>query len=196
MARKTAKSKARSRSKSTARRGSGRPRRQPDALALLKSDHDEVMKLFMQFISRHERMSTDEKQALADKICGELKVHASIEEEIFYPAVGDHVDKAEELLHEAKVEHESAKTLISEIEHSDPDDELYDARVSVLCEYVKHHVKEEQNELFPMVRKAKDLDLHELAERLMTRKQELMREHGMSGQRERMMEHHAGTRMG
>ena len=79
----------------------------------------------------------------------------------------------EDLIHEATVEHQSAKDLIAQIEASDPSDELFDAKVKVLGEYVKHHVKEEQNELFPQVRKTK-LDLKELGERLMTRKQQLM----------------------
>jgi hemerythrin-like domain-containing protein len=189
MARKTTRSK--SRSKSPAKRSSGR---RQDAIALLKSDHDEVKKLFQQFESKHDKMSSEDKQALAEQICAELKVHTSIEEEIFYPAVGEHVEKAEELLHEAKVEHDAAKTLIKEIESGDPDDELWDAKVTVLGEYVLHHVKEEQNELFPMVRKAKEIDLRELAERLMARKQELMREQGLSGGRGRMQEQHASMR--
>lgn len=195
MARKAAKSKTRSRSRSS-KRSTSRSSRRPDAIALLKQDHQEVQKLFSQFESKHDKMSSEDKQALAEMICKELKVHTSIEEELFYPAVGEHVEKAEELLHEAKVEHDSAKTLIREIESGDPDDELWDAKVTVLGEYVKHHVKEEQNELFPMVRQAKDLELRELAERMMTRKQELMREQGMAGRRQRGDEQHAGARMG
>lgn len=191
MARKT--TKHRSRSSSTARRGAGRRR---DAIALLKQDHQEVQQLLDRFESKHDKMSSEDKQALAAKICLELKIHTSLEEEIFYPAVGDHIEKAEELLHEAKVEHDSAKMLIREIESGDPEDELWAAKVSVMGEYVKHHVKEEQNELFPMVRRSKQLDLCELGERLMARKQELMSEAGMSGQRPGMGESHAGARMG
>ena len=189
--RKPARSKSRSRSKSSAKSSGGRRK---DAIALLKSDHQEVQKLFDQFESKHDKMSSEAKQALAEKICMELNIHTTIEEEIFYPAVGEHIEKAEDLLHEAKVEHDSAKTLIKEIEGGDPDDELWDAKVTVLGEYVKHHVKEEQNEMFPMVRKAKDIDLKELGERMMARKQELMSE-GSSGRRGRMMEAVAGMRM-
>lgn len=191
MARK--RTKDRSRSSSTTRRSSGRGL---DAIALLKQDHREVQKLFDQFESKHDRLSSEDKQALAEKICMELKIHTSIEEEIFYPAVGDHIEKAEELLHEAKVEHDSAKMLIQQIESGDPDDEHWDAMVTVMGEYVKHHVKEEQNELFPMVRKSKELDLRELGERLMARKQELMGEKGMSGRRASMGEGHPGARLG
>lgn len=193
MARKTTRSRPRSTSKSGA--GAGRGGRRQDALALLKSDHQEVQKMFEQFESRHDKMSSGDKQALVEKICMELKIHTTIEEEIFYPAVGEHVEKAEELLHEAKVEHDSAKALIGEIESGDPDDEHWDAKVTVLGEYVKHHVKEEQNEMFPMVRKAKELDLRELGERLMARKQELMGETGMPGGHKRLAEHGAGARL-
>lgn len=185
------KSRSRSKSSSSAKRSSSR---RMDAIALLKSDHQEVQKLFDQFESKHDKMSSEDKQALAQKICMELKIHTSIEEEIFYPTVGEHIEKAEDLLHEAKVEHDSAKTLIKEIESGDPEDELWDAKVTVLGEYVKHHVKEEQNEMFPMVRKAKDIDLKELGERLMARKQELMGE-SSGGRRRGMMEQIAGMRM-
>lgn len=191
MARKTTKTKSRSRS--ATRRSSSR---RLDALALLRQDHQEVQKLFDQFESKHDKMSGEDKQALAEKICMELKIHTSIEEEIFYPAIGDHIEKAEELLHEAKVEHDSAKMLIQQIESGDPDDEHWDAMVTVMGEYVKHHVKEEHNELFPMVRKSKELDLRELGERLMARKQELMSEKGMAGRRSGMDESHPGARMG
>ena len=142
---------------------------QRDAIALLRADHQEVQNLFDKF---EKTRSDDRKAALAEQICNELTVHAQIEEEIFYPAAREAV-RDKDLLDEATVEHQSAKDLIAQIESSKPGDELFDAKVKVLGEYIRHHVKEEQNELFPQVRKTK-LDLKALGERLMARKQQLM----------------------
>jgi len=125
----------------------------PDALKLLKDDHSEVSALFDKYDKGHKRLSESQKQNLAQQICQMLKVHTQIEEEIFYPACAEHVKGAEELLGEARVEHQSAKELISKIEGGSPSDEDYNAQVSVLGEYIKHHVKEEQNQLFPKSQK-------------------------------------------
>jgi hemerythrin superfamily protein len=145
--------------------------RAPDALALLKADHELVQDLFDQF----EKARTEkQKAALATQICAELTVHARIEEEIFYPAVREAIDE-EDLMDEAEVEHASAKDLIAEIEGSKPGEERFDAKVTVLGEYIKHHVKEEQSEMFPKVRKT-DLDLKELGAALSARKAELQAE--------------------
>ena len=147
-----------------------RSTRQPsDAIALLRADHQMVQGLFDQF---EKTRSEDRKAALAEQICNELKIHTQIEEEIFYPAARGAI-REEDLLDEAKVEHDSAKTLIEQIQGEGPGAELFEAKVKVLGEYVKHHVKEEQNELFPQVRKTK-LDLKELGERMQQRKMELM----------------------
>jgi hemerythrin superfamily protein len=149
---------------------SGRSARQPsDALALLRADHQAVQQLFQQF---EKTRSEDRKAALAEQICNELTVHAQIEEEIFYPAVREAI-REEDLIDEATVEHQSAKDLIAQIESGGPQGELFDAKVKVLGEYVNHHVREEQNEMFPQVRKTK-LDLKELGQRLQQRKMELM----------------------
>jgi hemerythrin superfamily protein len=158
--------------KSTARKStsSRKTSRQPsDALALLRADHQRVQEMFDQF---EKTRSEDRKASLAEQICQELTIHAQIEEEIFYPAAREAI-KEEDLIDEATVEHQSAKDLIAQIEGSGPGSEMFEAKVKVLGEYVKHHVKEEQNELFPQVRKAK-LDLKELGERLQQRKMELM----------------------
>jgi hemerythrin superfamily protein len=155
-----------SKAKSKARK-SAAPR---DALSLLRADHQLVQELFDKF---EKTRGEDRKAALAEQICNELTVHAQIEEEIFYPAAREAI-RDEDLIQEATVEHQSAKDLIAQIESGNPGDELFDAKVKVLGEYVKHHVKEEQNELFPQVRKTK-LDLKELGERLMMRKEELKR---------------------
>jgi hemerythrin superfamily protein len=162
-----ARKKATSRKKSSTRKQSAR--RSTNALNLLREDHQKVQALFEKF---EKTRSADRKGPLAEQICRELTIHAQIEEEIFYPAARQALRKAE-LLDEATVEHESAKHLISQIEIASPDEELFDAKVKVLGEYVKHHVKEEQNELFAQVRKTK-LDLNELGERLQSRKRQLM----------------------
>ena len=140
-----------------------------DALALLRADHEEVQQLFEQF----EKTRSPERQAtVAARIRTALTVHAQIEEEIFYPAVRGAL-RNQDLLDEAAVEHASVKQLIGQIEQSQPGDPLFKARVSVLGEYVKHHVKEEQNAMFAEVRKTK-LDLKALGEQLQARKAELM----------------------
>ena len=143
-----------------------------DAIDLLMQDHEAVSALFDEFEDAEDE---SEKQDLVEQICEELTIHATIEEEIFYPAVRREVDDAEDLLDEAKVEHETVKELVSQLEASAPGDDLFDAKVTVLAEYVKHHVKEEQNEMFPKAKKA-GLDLAELGERLQQRKDELMAE--------------------
>jgi hemerythrin superfamily protein len=154
--------------KSSAKRSKASNRPQ-DALALLKADHAKVQELFDQF---EKARRDDQKRKLAQTICQELTVHTSIEEEIFYPAAREATED-EDTLDEAEVEHASAKELISQIEDGGPGDELWDAKVKVLGEYVKHHVKEEETELFPEVRKS-DLDLKTLGEQLLARKQELL----------------------
>ncbi|HEY8537424.1 MAG TPA: hemerythrin domain-containing protein [Steroidobacteraceae bacterium] len=148
-----------------------------DAIALLKQDHRTVEKLFDEF----EKADDDELQSLAHRICQLLTVHAQIEEELFYPQAKDALEDDEEsleLVHEAAIEHQSAKDLIAKIEGMTSDDEKFKATVKVLAEYVKHHVKEEENELFPETKKA-GLDLKEIGTRLFERKIQLMQEMGI-----------------
>src|SRR5215207_2769075 len=144
--------------------------KQQDAIALLKQDHREVEELFEKF----EKASGDgRKQKIAEDICLELSVHAQIEEEIFYPACEGKVD--EDLLKEAYVEHDSAKMLIAQIMDGGPDDEFYDAKVTVLQEQIEHHVEEEEKRMegmFAQARKA-GLDMDSLGAELAARKQEL-----------------------
>lgn len=142
-----------------------------DALAMLKADHEKVDDLFQKF--EHSRTDARKKE-LVGEICNEIKVHTQIEEEIFYPSVKQAL-KDVELIPEATVEHGSIKDLIAQVEGARPDGEEYDAKVHVMSEYVKHHVKEEQDELFPKVRKTK-LDLVSLGAQMMSRKQELMQQ--------------------
>ncbi len=141
-----------------------------NALSILEKDHREVESLFSQFEKAKDEA---QKSELAEKICLELKVHAQIEEELLYPMAREETGE-DDLVHEALVEHHTAKQLIKEIESAKSSDELYDARVKVLGEYVKHHVKEEEKELFPAIEKKADIDLDELGEKLMARKEECM----------------------
>jgi hemerythrin superfamily protein len=146
-----------------------------DATKLLAADHKEVKALFKQYDKLAKGEGADEeKQEIAEQICTMLTVHATIEEEIFYPAAREAMDE-QDLLEEAEVEHASAKDLIAQIRGMSPADELYDAKVKVLGEYVDHHVQEEEKELFPKLRKA-DLDLKEIGTALEARKQQLMGE--------------------
>lgn len=119
-----------------------------NALELLRADHATVTELFDQFEQMKEDVDEEEKDALVARICGELIVHTAIEEEIFYPEARDAIGE-DDLFDEATVEHASAKDLIAQLGEMEPGDELYDAKVKVLGEYVKHHIGEEQNELFP-----------------------------------------------
>ena len=150
-----------------------------DAIALLIADHKKVQKMFKDFEKLEDE---EEKQQLVTEACTELKIHTTIEEEIFYPAAREAIEE-ENLLNEAEVEHASAKDLIEQLEGTDPSDEMYDAQFTVLGEYVNHHIKEEQDEMFPKVKKAK-VDLKELGAQIAQRKQELMVEMGLGDEEE------------
>lgn len=143
-----------------------------DAIALLKADHRKVEALFTKFESARE----GSKQAIAEQICNELKIHAMIEEEILYPALQDKID--DDTLHEAYVEHDGAKVLINDIMSGGRDDAFYDAKVKVLSEEIKHHVHEEEMPKDGMFAQARQsgIDLVALGEQLLARKQELMQQ--------------------
>jgi hemerythrin superfamily protein len=144
------------------------------AVKLLKQDHRAVA----QAIEEFESAQREEKQAIARRICKMLTVHAQIEEELLYPAARDVLDSDDaHLVAEARVEHASVKDLIRQIEDREQLDEQYEAKVQVLGEYVKHHVGEEETELFPRLERT-SLDLQSLGERLEQRKRELMGEEG------------------
>src|SRR6188768_1256468 len=151
-------------------RGSRRAGRE-DAIGLLKADHREVEGYFEAF---EKARSDDRKQQLAEKICRALTVHTTIEEEIFYPAFLE-ATQEEDLHHEAAIEHDGAKKLIVDIEASGPEDEYFDARVTVLSEMIKHHVHEEEMKdgMFAKARQS-DMDLDALGEQMAARKAELM----------------------
>jgi hemerythrin superfamily protein len=151
-----------------------------DAITMLVEDHEKVQKLFEEF----EKIKDDEaaKQDLVDTVCAELTIHTQLEEEIFYPAVREAIDD-EDLMNEAEVEHNNAKQLINDLLDMQPDDELYDATFTVLGEGINHHIAEEQEAMFPKVKKAK-LDLETLGEEMLQRKQELQAEMGMEDEEE------------
>jgi hemerythrin superfamily protein len=147
-----------------------------DAVDLLDADHVAVKKLFETYRKLCESdASSDEKTDIAEQICQELTVHAKLEEEIFYPALREAIDD-ELLLDEAEVEHSSAKELIAQISEMSPEEDLYDAKVTVLGEYIDHHVKEEREQLFVKARKSK-IDLVAMAQELTQRKMELMEDY-------------------
>jgi len=142
-----------------------------DAIALLKADHRKVEDLFSKFT---KAKSAGEKEKLVHEICTELKIHTMIEEEIFYPALRGQVEG--DLLDESFVEHDGAKVLVNDLEAADPKEDFYDAKVAVLCEEIRHHVKEEERPsegLFAQARSA-DVDLVALRDSLAARKEELM----------------------
>lgn len=153
-------------------------RAEPDACTLLDADHKNVKKMF----STYEELTTsrsasarDKRRELALQICMELTVHTQIEEEIFYPAVREAI-KDTDLLDEAEVEHASAKDLIAQLQEATEVDDMFDAKVKVLGEYIDHHVKEERNQLFPQARAARKLDLVAMRGELAARKDELLAE--------------------
>ena len=147
------------------------PADKKDAIALLKADHRKVEDLFEKFEAAKD---SARKKALAQEICTELSVHATIEEEIFYPACKGKVE--DDLLSESYVEHDGAKVMIAELVAGSPDNEFYDAKMTVLSEEIKHHVKEEEKPGEGVFAQARDggVDMDALGERMTKRKQELL----------------------
>jgi hemerythrin superfamily protein len=155
-----------------------------NALELLKHDHDEVDEMFKQFEQIKDNGDDAEKEQLVAQICDALTIHAQIEETIFYPAARRALqEKGQDLLDEAAVEHQTLKDIVGRLEMAPTSDPLYDAGVKVLSEYVKHHVKEEESELFPKVRQS-NLDLQSIGQQLPKRKQELESLEGRSSSQE------------
>ncbi|NMM80198.1 hemerythrin [Acidovorax sp. SRB_14] len=145
------------------------PSKHPEATAMLRADHQRVSGLFEQY---EKTRSAAKKKDLVTTICTELSVHAQIEEEIFYPAVKKAL-RDKELVPEATVEHATLKSLIAQVEGVEPDGEMFDAKIKVLSEYVKHHVKEEQTQMFPQAKKTA-LDMRALGAQMALRKDELL----------------------
>jgi hemerythrin-like domain-containing protein len=146
-------------------------RSKTNALKLLTDDHNKVKKMFKEFEKLHKK-GEEGKEELAQQICKELTIHTQLEEELFYPAAREAIDD-DDLMNEAAVEHQAAKDLIKRIQSTKSSDPNYDALVTVLGEYVNHHVEEEQNEIFPKVEKAK-MDLEEIGSEIAERREALM----------------------
>ena len=153
-------------------------RAEKDACDLLDADHKAVKKMFKEYeelTGSRARNTAQKKKELAQQICQELTIHAQVEEEFFYPALRE-VLKDTDMLDEAAVEHQAAKDLIAQIQAAAEPDDMFDAKVKVLGEYVDHHVKEERGEIFPKARAARKLDLMGMREQIENRKEELMSE--------------------
>lgn len=144
----------------------------PDAISLLQSDHREVAGWF----KAYDLADSDaEKARLSGKICLALKVHARIEEEIFYPAAREALRAGQdERIDDALIEHAAARALIAEIEQMEVEEDLYDARIRMLGELIAHHVAEEETQVFPACRET-DMDMSALGARLAARRAELVR---------------------
>jgi hemerythrin superfamily protein len=149
-----------------------------DAVALLKADHRKVEGLFEKFESAK---SETKKKTLADQICLELTIHTKIEEDVFYPACKGEIE--DDLWHEAYVEHDGAKVMVAEIEAGKPGDEFYEAKVKVLSEQIKHHVREEERRVEGMFAQAKaaGLDTEALGAKMATEKKRLLAQYKASG---------------
>ena len=148
--------------------------RQPEAIAMLIEDHQKVQKLFRQF---EKTENAQQREQIAKQVCDELVVHTQLEEQVFYPAARQALEESE-LVNEATVEHQVANDLIEKLKGMNGGNGEYAATFTVLGEYVNHHISEEQDELFPAVRKS-DLDFEALAEEMQQRKKELQDELGM-----------------
>lgn len=142
-----------------------------DALSLLTADHNRVRGLFTRFQSAEESGETAQMAELAATILEELEVHATIEEEIFYPTVSEASEEIHEVVVEGVEEHNVVKQLAEEVKTLSPEDETWAAKLKVMIENVEHHAEEEESELFPQVRKALGAEaLAELGEQLEARK--------------------------
>lgn len=142
--------------------------KQNNAIALLEADHKVVNALF----KKYEKLTqNNEKKDIVTKICHELSIHAQVEEEIFYPQFKKALHDSE-LIPEATVEHATLKDLIAQVEGKEPDGEMFDAKIKVMSEYVKHHVKEEEDEIFPKAKKS-SLNLEKIGSEISNRKAEL-----------------------
>lgn len=173
-----------SKSASKSAKPAARAAKKADVIKILTEDHRRVADLFDEFEKLKKKADTDDeaKQYIVETCCAELTIHAQLEEEIFYPAAREAIDDLD-MLDEAEVEHATAKQLISELSAMQPGDDLYDAKFTVLGEYVKHHVEEEEGELFKKVKKA-DLDLEEIGEEILQRRMELREELGIASDEE------------
>jgi hemerythrin superfamily protein len=161
----------------TSTKNAARSAQEQDAIAMLMADHKKVKRLFSDFDKLKEKGSDEDKSALVEQLCNELKIHTELEEEIFYPAVRKAIEDSD-LMDEALVEHAGAKDLIAQLEDASADDDLYDAKVTVLGEQINHHVKEEEGQMFPKAKKAK-VDTEALGATMYQRKMALREQMGL-----------------
>ena len=160
-----------------ASRGNSKARN--EILEMLKEDHQRVKRAFKTAEKLHSQDAHDELQALVEQTCAEVQVHARLEEELFYPAAREAV-KEEDLIEEAEVEHGSAKALMQQLEGLSPDDPKYMATFTVLGEYLKHHIREEETELFEQLGSSRSkVQWEELQQQMLTMRETLMAEMGL-----------------
>jgi hemerythrin-like domain-containing protein len=158
----------------------GNSRAKNEILEMLKEDHQRVKKAFKTAEKLHQQEEHEELQALVEQTCAEIQVHAQLEEELFYPAAREAV-KEEDLIEEAEVEHGSAKALIEQLQGMSPEDPKYMATFTVLGEYLKHHIKEEENELFEQLSSGRSkVAWEELQQQMLTMRETLMAEMGLA----------------
>lgn len=169
----------------------------------LKEDHQRAKKAFRRFEKLDAERDAEECRQLVEQICAELKVHTSLEEELFYPALRAAI-KDTDLIDEAEVEHATAKQLIEQLDAMSPEDEKFSATVTVLGEYVNHHIKEEEKEMFPKLGRAKG-DWQALCDEMNARREELTEqlmpqaagaEAGLGASGRRPPQHATGSRAG
>lgn len=158
-----------------ASKGQSNPAQQHNAIELLIADHERVKKLFKEFEKIKDGDDEEARVEIVESACAELKVHGMIEEEIFYPAVRSKAgEELKDILNEADVEHASVDELIDKLTEIEPSDRMYKAHFTVISAYVRHHVQQEEKEMFPRARELKELDLDELGIELRARKEDLM----------------------
>lgn len=156
----------------------------------LKEDHKRVKKAYKEFQKMDAEENPEECEALVQQVLHELQVHTALEEELLYPAAREAIE--EDLVDEAEVEHESAHALMDQLMGMSAGDEKFAARFTVLCEYVLHHVKEEEGQMFPQLEKAKGVDWENMAEEMASRRAEMM---GAEEEEEEAMEEGEGEEM-
>ena len=172
----------------------GNSRAKNEILEMLKEDHQRVKKAFKTAEKLHQQEEHEELQALVEQTCAEIQVHAQLEEELFYPAAREAV-KEEDLIEEAEVEHGSAKALIEQLQGMSPEDPKYMATFKVLGEYLKHHIKEEENELFEQLSSGRSkVAWEELQQQMLTMRETLMAEMGLAEEDGDEQEETQGTR--
>lgn len=147
-----------------------------DAIDLLKQDHRKVEALFKAFKAASDKRM---QKSISRQICTELEIHAKIEEKLFYPKAKRDAQEAKDTVNEGIVEHEGIKRLVKQLSNMNASDELFESRMTVLEEYVKHHVKEEESSMFPKIVES-DMDLKAMGQRLMAEKRKLQSARGMS----------------